>query len=147
MEVKYVLYFEEVLQTIRWQIIDRYAVGMEKQKWQIFNFLIIEEQILVEVLLWEINAEEICFCSLRFLTWVDAISSLVVNMIYLLFLILILCTCLSNSALQEFLITPCFKLREGYVNVLWFILLQVRKYVWTLTFSQNGEYRLLIHVF
>lgn len=35
-----ILYFEEVLQTIRWQVIDRYAVGTEKQKWlnQYLNF-------------------------------------------------------------------------------------------------------------
>lgn len=75
LEIKYILYFEEVLQTIRYQVIDRYAVGIEKQKRlnQIFGFLIVEEQILVDVLLLEVNADEKCFCSLWFLIWVNSI--------------------------------------------------------------------------
>lgn len=39
LEIKYIFNFEEVLQCVTWQVIDSYAIGMEKQKKAKSNFL------------------------------------------------------------------------------------------------------------
>lgn len=81
---------------------------------QIFGFLIIEEQILLAVLLWEINAGAKCFCSFWFLVWVSSILSLMVNMMHLIFLILILCIYFVFVILLcQFLIHHILKSRKG----------------------------------
>lgn len=81
---------------------------------QIFDFLIIEEQILLAVLLWEINAGEKCFCSFWFLVWVSSILRLMVNTMHLIFLILILCIYFVFVILLcQFLIHHILKSRKG----------------------------------
>lgn len=81
MEIKYIFNFEEVLQCVTWQVIDSYAIGMEKQKKAKSNFLFSNyrwadfgkgtiykgKKMMRNVLyLW-------------FLIWVNSVSSLIVS--------------------------------------------------------------------